>query len=108
MSMAAGATVEIHDASESQTVVRIGGELDVASRESVESLLMTAISPDRTEIVVDLTDLTFCDSSGLSLFIAACDKAGTEGSALSFRNVPPAVRRLFAVAGVDEKFGLSG
>lgn len=69
---------------------------------------MAAISPDRTEIVVDVTNLTFCDSRGVSLFIAARDKARTEGSALSFRNVPPAVRRLFAIAGVDEKFGLSG
>jgi anti-sigma B factor antagonist len=86
---------------------RVCGELDISGRECVESALLAAIAGAGTDIVVDLGELTFCDSTGLSLFIIVSNQARARGSALSFANVPPLVRRLFTIAGSGETFGLS-
>jgi anti-sigma B factor antagonist len=104
---AGAARIDVHELSDSQTVIRVCGELDISSRERVESALVAAIASAGTDIVVDLGELTFCDSTGLSLFIIVSNQARARGSALSFANVPPLVRRLFTIAGLGETFGLS-
>jgi anti-sigma B factor antagonist len=81
-------------------ILRVCGELDMASSGAVESAVMAAIQTARA-VVVDLGDLTFCDSTGISMFIAANDKAQTEGTVLTFGNLTPNVERLFHMSGVD-------
>ena len=51
-------------------VLRIGGELDAASRISIEPEVMAA-TVSAGSVVIDLEALTFCDSSGIAMFIAA-------------------------------------
>ncbi len=104
---AGAARIDVHELSDGQTVIRVCGELDISSREYVESALLATIASASTDIVVDLGELTFCDSTGLSLFILASEQVRARGSALSFANVPPLVRRLFTIAGLGETFGLS-
>lgn len=81
-------------------VLRIRGELDMASRDSVEPAVMAAILADRS-VVIDLAELTFCDSNGIAMFIAADEKAKAEGTNFVMRNAVPQVRRIFELTGVD-------
>lgn len=81
-------------------VLRICGELDVQTRDSIEPAVIAAIA-SADSVMIDLAELTFCDSHGIAMFNAAHEKALTEGTAFSIRQLPPAVRRLFAITGLD-------
>jgi anti-sigma B factor antagonist len=86
-------------------VLRISGELDLSTRISIEQALLSALD-SASNVILDLRDLTFCDSSGVAMFCNAYQKATTQGATLTFRNVTSPVRRVFTIAGVDERFGL--
>jgi anti-sigma B factor antagonist len=45
--------------------------------------------------------LTFCDSSGIAMFIAAHENAKQHGTALAIRHVRAPVRRVFEIANLD-------
>jgi anti-sigma B factor antagonist len=80
-------------------VLHLGGELDMASRDVIESAVMAAI-PSAYKVVLDLSDLTFCDSSGIAMFVAASEKARAEGVQLTLENLQPRVAHVFEVTGV--------
>jgi anti-sigma B factor antagonist len=82
-------------------VLRIGGELDAASRASIEPAVMTATA-SASSAVIDLAELTFCDSSGIAMFIAAHENAKAHGAVLAVRGVRPPVRRVFEIAHLDD------
>ena len=81
-------------------VLRMGGELDAASRLAIEPALMSA-TVSAGSAVVDLAELTFCDSSGIAMFIAAHAHAKAHGTTIAIRNVRPPVRRVFEIANLD-------
>jgi anti-sigma B factor antagonist len=90
------------EVSESGTalVLRIGGELDAASRNSIEPEVMAA-TVSATSVIIDLAELTFCDSSGIAMFIAASENAKARATALTIRDVRAPVRRVFQIANLD-------
>jgi len=87
-------------------IVRVVGELDMNGCARVEAQLVAAVAT-ASSVVLDLAELTFCDSSGVGVFLVVRDKALAAGTSLVFCNVVGHVRRVFAVAGVDKIFDLS-
>jgi anti-sigma B factor antagonist len=74
----------------STLTLSLSGELDLATRERVEAALTRAVTdPGVTRIVLDLSGLTFMDSSGVHLALQADERC----RAVS--------RRLLVVAGSD-------
>jgi anti-sigma B factor antagonist len=86
-------------------ILRVCGELDLASRAVVEPAVLAAI-PTAYAVVLDLVDLTFCDSSGLALFVAAKQEAEAAGTALTLRNPKPAVARVLELSGLDQALNI--
>jgi anti-anti-sigma factor len=91
--------VQVSDA-DGVLVLGIGGDLDLDSRDLVERVLLAAIGAAPT-MVLDLRELTFCDSVGIAMFVAMQAKAEAGGTALAFRNVGPLVQRMFEIASID-------
>src|SRR4051812_6331075 len=83
-------------------VVRItlAGELDLATAAKVEPLLR---EDGAERCVLDLRELTFMDSSGLRLILAAHAAARRDGSTLQIVPGPPAVQRVFQICGVEHE-----
>ncbi|WP_327732879.1 STAS domain-containing protein [Streptomyces nojiriensis] len=93
-------------------VVRVGGEMDIDRAPMLRDVLHSAITrpggPD--EIVVDLSDLSdlsFCDSSGLNALIHAQQTAAEHGRRIILRNPPPQLQRLLQLTGADALFPLT-
>jgi anti-sigma B factor antagonist len=82
-------------------VLRCGGELDEASRPSIEPTLLAAID-SADHVVLDLRELSFCDSAGISLIVAAAEQARRRGCRLAIDNLAPLVRRVFDIAAIGE------
>jgi anti-sigma B factor antagonist len=81
-------------------VLRIGGELDAATRARVEPAIVAAMTT-ASSVVLDLSELTFCDSSGIAMFIAAHEQANKNGTRLAIRHPRPPVRRVIELTGLD-------
>jgi anti-anti-sigma factor len=91
--------VQVSD-SDGMLVLGISGDLDLESRDLVQRVVLAAIE-SASSVVIDLADLTFCDSGGIAMFIAVHKKAELAGIALAFRNLRPLVRRMFEIASID-------
>lgn len=81
-------------------ILRLCGELDMASRDLIEPAVMAAI-PSAYAVVLDLRDLTFCDSTGVAMFVAANEKAKAAGTTLTVANLQPSVSRVFEIMGMQ-------
>jgi anti-anti-sigma factor len=83
-------------------VLRLDGELDLASVPALERAVQDATLDHATEIVLDLRGLEFIDSTGLRAILLQ-DKRSTErGQAFALVRGPEQVQRLMRMTGVDE------
>ncbi len=96
------------DADGPRHVLVLGGELDMASSPALEDAVR-GICTDSTEaLTVDLSGLTFMDSTGLRVVLLA--KELCERHRCQFLVIPgPAqIQRLFEVTGILERLPFSG
>lgn len=70
-----------------QVQVRVAGDIDLATTPELRAFLLGAALPDTTDVIVDLTDVTFLDSSGIGVLILAAREAAEAGA--SFRLLCP-------------------
>ncbi len=83
------------------TVVYLEGELDLAGVPKLQEVLHSAQHENVSQIVVDLRGLTFLDSTGLGVLIAA-DLAGRDGHVgVSFVRGNETVQRVFKLTAVE-------
>lgn len=82
--------------------VTLEGELDLANHAPFGELLAKITSTKPVSVVVDLSQLTFLDSSGIRCLIAAARDASADDIRLVVRRPRPAVRRVIEVCGLDE------
>src|SRR5215218_3228107 len=82
------------------------GEVDIAVAKQVESALDNAIRTSVGAFVLDLCDLEFLDSSGVSLIMRARALLGREERELVVVCPPGAVLRIFEIAGVMDLLAL--
>ena len=79
--------------------LRPTGELDIATAPRLDRALREGRRPGE-EVVLDLSGLEFIDSTGLRVVVRGVEAAAQEGWELRLRHGPPAVRRVFEIAGV--------
>jgi stage II sporulation protein AA (anti-sigma F factor antagonist) len=80
-------------------VVTLKGELDIATAEGLSDWLMEiAGSP----VVVDLSGVTFVDSSGISAFIMAQNGMRANGDELILSRPHPFVKRTLEIVGLAD------
>ena len=77
------------------------GELDIAARPELESLVGGLRFPSLRRVVVDLRALEFIDSTGVALVLDLAKAARAHGTHLVFVRGPQAVQRVLAVSGIE-------
>jgi anti-anti-sigma factor len=82
--------------------IALRGEMDLSNAGEVERELLHAEATQARTIVVDLSELTFMDSTGIRLLIAADARSRADSCRLSLTRPPAAVARVLCIAGVDE------
>jgi anti-sigma B factor antagonist len=84
-------------------VVSANGEIDLATAPGLrEALVFAAGYSDR--IIVDLTGVTFLDSSGVRVLLEAQARSSRRGGSLSLVGPVPAVQRVLTITGLDQRF----
>jgi anti-sigma B factor antagonist len=93
------------DTDERDGLVRImlRGELDLSTAGKVEDELRR-VETDRPAVVaLDLSGLSFLDSTGLRLVVSADERAKDEGRRLAIVRGPEEVQRVFTITKLDER-----
>jgi anti-anti-sigma factor len=82
--------------------VALAGELDISTAARAEAALAEAESGSARMIVLDLSGLTFMDSTGVRLALAATARSREDSDRLRFVRGGPAVQRVFELSGVAD------
>ncbi len=89
-------------------VIKLAGELDFANSEQVSDWLFNVIGKaSNPAFELDLTDLSFLDSSGISVLVVAARLINRKGATLKATNPQASVRRIIDTTGVDTLLGMS-
>ena len=83
------------------TVLRPSGELDLATAEPFRRELQTVLADEPPELVIDLADVTFLDSSGIAVLASALKAQRAREAGLAVINPQPIVQRALELVGLD-------
>jgi anti-anti-sigma factor len=87
------------------TVVSVGGELDLTTAPELLQALTALVDDRRHQLIVELSRLNFCDSSGLSVLVRVKNRLDELGGDVTLAGPTPIVERVLEVSGLAEVFG---
>ncbi len=85
-------------------MVTASGEIDLYTAPQLQSELSRLLRSDSDRVVVDLSEVEFCDSTGMNVLLAAMKRLRERGGSLELAAPRPAVRRILQVTGLDTVF----
>ena len=84
--------------------VHLMGELDLASAPILRRALAELYREGTSSLVLDLSDLAFVDSTGLSELVAALKHCRQRGGDVVLRSPCPSTAKVLAICGLDRVF----
>jgi anti-anti-sigma factor len=87
-------------------VVVVSGELDLASGPELEEVLDRFSGPPTELLIIDLREVDFMDSTGLSIIVKAHQRFADDGRRLGLVKGSSQVQRLLDLTGVAERLPL--
>jgi anti-sigma B factor antagonist len=84
-------------------VVSVDGEVDIATASDLDAAIEHGFAHSSGKLAIDLSQVSFMDSTGLRSMIAALHAAGEETRLVVVFDGGP-VQRLFEIAGVADSF----
>ena len=85
-----------------RVVVTLPAEIDIVNAGQVHEELVAAIGRAAAGVIADMSETTFCDSSGVSALVRAFRQALAGRSELRLVVSHPAVCRILTMEGVDQ------
>jgi len=81
-------------------VISVGGEVDAHTAPAVREAVEDRIRPG-VRVVVDLTDVTFLDSTGLGVLVTSLKRLREVDGSLDLVVTSPRVLKVFTLTGLD-------
>jgi len=82
---------------DSTTIVRLGGEIDMAGH----GRLLSSLNATSGTVILDMGDVTFLDSSGLSVLVKTHRRLAEHAGSMKIRNPSQVIRRMLEVTALD-------
>jgi anti-sigma B factor antagonist len=87
--------------------VRLSGEVDLAVAVAFRTQLRDLLVDGHTEVVIDLAEVTFMDSSALGVLVSGQRQARVFRGSLRLADPSQPVRRLLSLTSLDKVFEVS-
>ncbi len=84
----------------------LSGELDLSTVDKVEEELRRVEEGGAQTVVLDLSSLSFLDSTGLRTIVTADQRARKSGRRLAIVKGPETVHRVFTITRLDERLDI--
>ena len=88
------------------TVVRVAGELDMDTRPALQEALQGLVDDGVRQVVLDVTDVSFMDSSGLGLLVDVLKLLRDRGGRLCLASIQGPVRNVLTLSALDQVLDL--
>jgi len=85
-------------------VIAARGEIDLFTAPELKQVVTDAIASGERRVVIDLTDVSFPDSTALGVLIGAVKRLRSRGGALAIVNTEPSITKTFEITGLDQIF----
>ena len=98
----------VRERSESWPVLKVAGEVDIQTSPILQEHLQAILDQGKTSIIVDLGEVTFLDSTGLSVLVAGFKRCQEAGGDMRIVSPQPNVRRVLEITGLTDVFHVPG
>ncbi|MDP9864153.1 MULTISPECIES: STAS domain-containing protein [Streptosporangium] len=95
-------TVELEHVS----LLALTGELDYTNAERLQHDLQELLGTQSCDLVIDLSGLAFCDSTGIQIFLAIRKLVHGRGASITLAQLHPRLERLFHLTGLTHAFDI--
>lgn len=85
-------------------MVTVGGEVDLYTAPQLRDELVGALEDGARRLVIDMSRVEFCDSTGISVLLSAMKRSRDKEGDLELVAPKPAVTKVLEVTGLDEVF----
>lgn len=90
------------DESGTRRTVKLEGSCDLATAPRLRQALHALVPPDVDEVVLDVSELDFVDSTGLGVVLGAMRRLREGGGSLSIAGAHGIVRRVLEITDLDK------
>jgi anti-sigma B factor antagonist len=91
-------------APDGKATVRVRGELDIATADQAYTYLRDVVDSQDGPVVMNLSELSFCDAAGLGVLARVAGHARRSGRSLKLAAARPGLLRIMHITGMDEAF----
>ena len=85
-------------------VIAARGEIDLFTAPELKQVLSDAIEGGERRIAIDLSEVSFLDSTALGVLIGAVKRLRSRGGALAIVNTDSSIAKTFEITGLDQIF----
>ena len=83
-------------------VITVSGEVDLATSPELDNAIIDAIESGTSSVAIDLTDVSFMDSSGLGVIVRGLKRCREADKDLDLVITNERVLKVFGITGLDQ------
>ena len=83
-------------------VITVSGEVDLATSPELDTAIIAAIESGTASLAIDLTDVSFMDSSGLGVIVRGLKRCREADKDLDLVITNERVLKVFGITGLDQ------
>lgn len=96
--------IEVYELAEKIKVMRLDGQLNAHSALQLKEEIAALVDDGVIQIIANLTQVDFVDSSGLAALVSGMRKTREEGGNFKLVGVQPMVMQVFELTALDRVF----
>jgi anti-sigma B factor antagonist len=97
-------SVQLSRTAENVVVIDLEGEIDIYTAPEFRDALLQAIDEGARRVVVDVSKVTFMDSTGLGVFVSGEKRIRPQGGLLLIVCQDETIMRIFQITGLADVF----
>jgi len=83
-------------------IITVSGEVDLATSPDLDNAIIAAIESGTSSLAIDLTDVSFMDSSGLGVIVRGLKRCREADKDLDLVITNERVLKVFGITGLDQ------
>jgi anti-sigma B factor antagonist len=88
----------------SQVVLTVAGEIDLGNAAELEKVALSLLDGRPRSLVLDFSEVPFCDSSGIGVLVRLYNRATSMGCRVTIRRPTPNVRAVLEMTALTRIF----
>lgn len=87
--------------SNGHAILTVSGEVDLSTSPQLDGAVIDAVAQELTHLTIDLSNVSFLDSSGLSVIVKALKRSRDAGAKFDVVATNERVLKVFSITGLD-------